>query len=225
MGSTAHHLDRSRHYLNFVVPNVVAGDYPRAARALCRSATHAVTAAAVHCRRPYHTRRHLHIVLDMLMFDGLVGYTHQRTFRQVHQLTRRCPDAWRDPSARRDLRRARRRVAALINAVTAATAARPAPLTLDTVTARYYDTQPHNRPTLAEYHAVAPSYCNNRAPSPGAGIIPYDPACSACAYRVAHPPLALRNKSPSPTKGEGQILNADGQRKSVRIENYLSQSP
>ena len=32
----AHHLNRSRHYLNFTPANIAAGDY---ARALCRSAT------------------------------------------------------------------------------------------------------------------------------------------------------------------------------------------
>ncbi len=42
----SHHLDRSQHYLNFVPGNLAAGDCARAARAMARSASHAVTVAA-----------------------------------------------------------------------------------------------------------------------------------------------------------------------------------
>ncbi len=55
----AHHLNRSRHCLNIAPANIAAGDYARAARAFCRSASHAVTAAAVHWHHRRDTRRRL----------------------------------------------------------------------------------------------------------------------------------------------------------------------
>ena len=80
---------------------------------------------------PHNTRRRLHIVLSMLMFNGLLEYRHHRTFRHVYELS----DIFARPSvtdsslsdALRRLRRARRRVFRLIAAVTAAMAADPNP--------------------------------------------------------------------------------------------------
>ena len=73
----AHHLNRSRHCLNFTPANIAAGDYARAARALCRSASHAVTAAAVHWHHRRDTRRRLRLVVKAPVFDGHLRYTHR----------------------------------------------------------------------------------------------------------------------------------------------------
>ncbi len=108
----------------------------RAARALRRSATHAVTAAAVHWHYPHNTRRRLHIVISRLMCDGLLENTHQRTLRQVYQLSdivagSSIPAASSVPDSLRAMRRARRRVSRLITAVTSAMVADPNPITLE----------------------------------------------------------------------------------------------
>ena len=47
-----HHLSRSHHFLNCVNADLDAGDCQRAAGALRRSASHAVTAAAVYWNYP-----------------------------------------------------------------------------------------------------------------------------------------------------------------------------
>ncbi len=74
----AHHLNRSRHYLNFIPANIAAGDYARAARALCRSVSHAVTAAAVHWHHRCHTRQRLRLVVKALVFDGPLSIAGER---------------------------------------------------------------------------------------------------------------------------------------------------
>ena len=58
------------YYLNFIPANIGAGDYARAARALCRSVSHAVTAAAVHWHHRHDTRRRLRLVVKAPVFDG-----------------------------------------------------------------------------------------------------------------------------------------------------------
>ncbi len=131
----AHHLNRSRHYLNFTPANIAAGDYARAARALCRSASHAVTAAAVHWHHRHDTRRRLHRVVKALVFDGHLRYTHERTLRQAYALPGLIADA-APAAARRLLRRARRRVSRLIAAVAAAMARQPHPPTLEQILAQ-----------------------------------------------------------------------------------------
>ena len=129
--SPDYHLSRSHHFLDLAAADLDAGDCPRAAGALARSASHAVTAAAVHWRYPHNTRRRLHIVLSMLMFNGLLEYRHHRTFRHVYELSdifarSSVTDASVTDGLRR-LRRARRRVFRLIAAVTTAMAADPNP--------------------------------------------------------------------------------------------------
>ena len=68
----AHRLNRSRHCLNFTPANIAAGDYARAARALCRSVSHAATAAAVHWHHRRDTRRRLRLFVKAPVFDGSV---------------------------------------------------------------------------------------------------------------------------------------------------------
>ena len=73
----AHHLNRSRHYLNFTPANIAAGDYARATRALCRSVSHAVTAAAVHWHHRRDIRRRLRLFVKVPVFDGRLRCTHR----------------------------------------------------------------------------------------------------------------------------------------------------
>ena len=123
-----HHLNRSQRYLDFTANDIAAGDCARAARALSRAATHAVTAAAVHWHHRHHSRRRLGVVVGALLRDGRLRAAHWRTFREVGQLPAQiaaAPDA-----ARRLLRRARRRVSRLRTAIAAAMSAQPNPPTL-----------------------------------------------------------------------------------------------
>ncbi len=68
----------------------------------------------------------------MLMFDGKLGYTHQRTFRQVYVLDDRIADA--SPAfARRILFRERRRVSELLSAIRTAMLQQPNPPTWEDI--------------------------------------------------------------------------------------------
>ena len=125
-----HHLNRSQHYLNFVPGNLAAGDCARAARALARSASHAVTAAAVHWHHRRHSRRSLTAALTDLVCNRRVAYSHLRTFRDVYRLLGRADDATPE-SSRALVRRLRRRVARLNTAIASAMSGDPNPLTLE----------------------------------------------------------------------------------------------
>ena len=135
--NAAHHLDRSRLYLGYVTRNVRAGEYNRAARALHRAATHAVTAAAVHWHQRHHSWRRLTTVLGMLVRDGLLGYRHLRAFREVLRLPALMGEATGDVAAmRRLLRRFRRRVDRLRRAIIRAMYADPNPMSLQEILAQ-----------------------------------------------------------------------------------------
>ena len=188
--SPDHHLRRSLHFLDLATADLDAGDCPRAAGALARSASHAATAAAVHWRYPHNTRRRLHLVLGMLMFNGLLEYRHHRTFRHVYELSdifarSSVPNA-SVPDGPRRLRRARRRVFRLIAAVTAAMDADPSPKTWEELNADTAVTGPPcDRPGRYEMHTTIPARCNNLSFPPGnpqRGSVVYDPAaCPKCA--------------------------------------------
>ncbi len=126
----SHHLDRSRHHLDFVPVNIAAGDYTRAASALARAASHAVTAAAVHWHSGHHSRRRLTTALAELVYSRRVAYAHLRTFRDVYRLLDQVVDAPHQ-SASKLLRRMRRRVSRLNAAIAAAIADQPEALTLE----------------------------------------------------------------------------------------------
>lgn len=135
--NAAHHLDRSRLYLGFVARSVLAGEYSRAARAVHRTAAHAVTAAAVHWHQRPCTWRRLTTVLGMLVRDGLLGYRHLRTFREVHRLPDLLAQASGDvPTMRRLLHRFRRRVDRLRRAIIRAMYADPNPMSLEEILAQ-----------------------------------------------------------------------------------------
>ena len=125
-----HHLNRSRLYLQFTQTDVAAGDYARAACALCRSASHAVTAAAVHWHHPHSNRRRLNYVMIDLTTDGLLAFAHYQTFKEVYDVPAQVADAC-PAVARRLLRRVHRRVARLIVAVEQAMSSQPNPMTLE----------------------------------------------------------------------------------------------
>ena len=120
----AHHLERSRHYLNFVPGNISAGDYNRAAKALTRAAGHAATAAAVHWHHGHYSRRRLTTALFGLVYEGRLAHSHLRAFRDVYQLPQRIA-ASTPAVARRLLRRFRRQVSRLIAAIASAMAGQP----------------------------------------------------------------------------------------------------
>ncbi len=129
--NAAYHLDRSQLYLGFVTRDVRAGDYRRAARAIHRAATHAATAAAVHWHRSHCSWRRLTTELVALVHDGLMDYRHLRAFRQLYRLPDMLADAKNDVTAlRRLLRRARRRVLRLHQAVKRAMTLVPNPMSV-----------------------------------------------------------------------------------------------
>ena len=126
----AHHLNRSRCYLDFVPGNLAAGDWARAALALARAASHAVTAAAVHWHNRHYSRRRLTTVLGELVYDRRVAHAHLRTFRDVYRLLDDVADVTPD-TARTMIRRMRRRVSRMLAAVAAAIAGQPYVPTLE----------------------------------------------------------------------------------------------
>ena len=141
--NAAHHLDRSRLYLGFVTQNVLAGEYDRAARAVHRAASHAVTAAALHWHQRHHSWHRLTLVLGMLVRDGRIGYRHLRTFREVLRLPALLDEASGNvPALRRLLRRFRRRVDRMRREITRAMLADPNPLSLEEILAQLAVSQP-----------------------------------------------------------------------------------
>ena len=126
----AHHIDRSRHHLGWVPIDLAAGDYNRAAKALARAASHAVTAAAMHWKQPFRnlTRRRLNMVLfELRRMDQIDSGPHLRTLRQVYRLPADLADADSPAAARRLIRRSRMRVRRLREAIVAAVAGRGKP--------------------------------------------------------------------------------------------------
>lgn len=152
--NAAHHLDRSRLYLGFVTQNVLAGEYDRAARAVHRAATHAVTAAAVHWHQRHYSWRRLTTALGMLVRDGLLGYRHLRTFREVLRLPALMGEATVDVAAmRRLLRRFRRRVDRMRRAIIRAMHADPNPMSLEEILAQL---QPPSADPISHTPALVP---------------------------------------------------------------------
>ena len=126
----SHHLDRSRRYLDFVPGNIAAGDFARGAKALARSVSHAVTAAAAHWHHGHHSRRRLTTVLTDLVFSDRIAYAHLSTFRDVYRLLDQVADAT-PQRARQAVGRMRRRVSRLIAAIARAIAGEPYVPTLE----------------------------------------------------------------------------------------------
>ena len=152
--NAAHHLNRSRLYLGFVTQNVQAGEYDRAARAVHRAAAHAVTAAAVHWHQRHYSWRRLITALGMLVRDGLLGYRHLRTFREIPRLPDLLAQASGDVAAVRQLlRRFRRRVDRLRRAIIRAMYADPYPVSLEEFLAQL---QPPSADPISNTSALVP---------------------------------------------------------------------
>ena len=131
--NAAHHLDRSQLYLGYVTGDVRAGDYHRAARAIHRAASHVATAAAVHTHQDSYSWRRMTTVLGGFVRGSQIDYRHLRTFREVYRLPAMLAEAEAngdDTAIRALLRRARRRVQRLHQAVALAIARDPNPLSL-----------------------------------------------------------------------------------------------
>ena len=180
--NAAHHLDRSQLYLGFVTRDVRAGEYHRAARAIHRAATHAATAAAVHWHHNHYSWRRLTTALAGLVRDGLIDYRHLRAFRQLYRLPHMLADAAGDVAAlRRLLRRARRRVLRLRQAVARAITSDPNPLSVQDYLAlcqadspaRRLDSHPKPITTMGEYRRALRLYV-----PPGTDNHPLD--CNCC---------------------------------------------
>ncbi len=183
--NAAHHLERSQLYLGFVTRDVLGGEYHRAARAVHRAATHAATAAAIHWHHRHYSLRRLNTALSGLVRDGLMGYRHLRTFREVHRLTDLLAEAGDDMAAVRALlRRARRRVERLRQAVVLAMARDPNPLSIADYLARKESGDPAFQPepspppitTMGEYRRALGLYV-----SQGTENHPLD--CNCCRIR------------------------------------------
>ena len=128
MGTVPHHQAQARRFLKLARADLNAGHGPRAANALARAASHAVTAAVRHWNptlRP--TRRKLTNAFFALAFAGQVTHGGVRTFRQIYRLPAAAAAGAADSrAAHQMLRRARNRVSALLRSVAQAIAGRPA---------------------------------------------------------------------------------------------------
>ena len=132
MGSVIHHQARSAAFLDRA-RSAGTDDVNDAAAALRRSACHAATALAVHAGMPHNTRRRLEIALHAYVAQGQLSRSHIKTFRQLHSFPEYLASAAARPGKTIGgrgcpLRRLRRRVAALLNDVTAIIAGNPRPV-------------------------------------------------------------------------------------------------
>jgi len=151
MGSVPHHQDQAGRFLTLARCDYNAGEYSRAANALARAASHAATAALVHCgqlRQP--SRRKLTNTLFLLAHGGSISNGVVRTFRCIYQLPQRLAAA--EPGQRPALcRRARNGVARLIRAVAGAIPGHP-------VSGRGRRPRPRPAPTCVSEIIALPDY-------------------------------------------------------------------
>ena len=128
MAAVPHHQAQARRFLVLARADCNAGDFSRAANALARSASHAATAASLHTNS-FHTRgttrRRLTNWLFCLAHEGRMPFGVVKTFRRIYDLPARLAVASDYAGARRLVRRARNRVAAMIRAVERAVAGSP----------------------------------------------------------------------------------------------------
>ena len=117
MGSVHHHQAQARRFLSLARSDHNAGEYPRAANALARAASHAATAVVVHeadLRR--RSRRKLTNRLFALAWEGRISNGCVRAFRNIYTLAERLAVASAG-DARRLSRQARNRVAMLVRSL------------------------------------------------------------------------------------------------------------
>ena len=237
MGTVPHHQAQARRFLKLARADLNAGDGPRAANALARAASHAVTAAARHWNptlRP--TRRKLTNAFFALAFAGQITHGSVRTFRQIYRLPAVIAAAADSRLTHRMLRRARNRVSALLRSVaqaiagrghrirrqSAATPAVPAPA----------ETAPPDITSVADIRAL-PNYAaivadHNLAGIPMAKIpdphnfyqMGYYPRPCSCHPQTRQTPAAVNAITLAPP-----WQNALAQTLGVKIPNQLSLLP
>ncbi len=111
------------------------GDTDRAAEALRRSASHAVTAAAVHWHYPYRSRRFLANALRTFVIERNLDESHLHTFQAVYEVNPQALQSLGRFAACRRLNKLRRLVARLKSDLDQAIASDPNPPTLDQIMA------------------------------------------------------------------------------------------
>ena len=114
IGTVNHHRNRSRYFLNRAFTHLAFGRTDLGINALRRSASHAVTAAAINWGRPHSTRRRLMTALYCVICDGGITSGHIRTFREVYAVTNGWLDTLEPKPRRLALVRMHRRVRRLV---------------------------------------------------------------------------------------------------------------
>lgn len=142
MGTVPHHQAKAHEFLNRADCAIAAHDplipsrskdslipsssKEEAAAALCRAASHIITALAVHYGCKHNSRPRLEFVLHAAIADDLLNRSHLQTFRQIYTLPAALVAG--DSPAGILLRRMRRRVAALIASVNGILRGEPKPV-------------------------------------------------------------------------------------------------
>ena len=116
MGTVPHHQAKAADFLRRADRAIADLDPTEAATALRRSASHAATALAVHYGCKHNSRRRLEFALHVALADQCLSRSHLKTFRQTCHLLTAIP-AWIGLAVTIPLRRLRRRVAAMLTAV------------------------------------------------------------------------------------------------------------
>ncbi len=125
IGTTTRHLQQSHRYFDLASYHIAANEPLQGWDALRRSATHAVTAAAVHWRLSHHSRRRLITALEIVIFDCALPRSHLRAFRELCLLTPKRIEAMGPRVALQTLFRLRRRMRRLIARLERVIAAKP----------------------------------------------------------------------------------------------------
>ena len=146
IGTVYHHQQHSRRHLNRARVNLAFGDTQRAADAVRRSASHAVTAACVHWHYPHRSRRLLTNALISFIFDLRLATAHLDTFVDVYSVGPNWQRSVDHPDALRHLTLLRKRVANLATDLNDAIAADPNPPTLAQTIAAIQSQPAHGEP-------------------------------------------------------------------------------
>ena len=145
MGTISHHQAKAREFLRRADRAIATRDPAATAAALRRAATHMTTALAVHQGWRHKSQRQLETVLHANVACDNLSRSHLKTLRHVHTMSQQAdsptqssrPNGSDHPGAscgtgppladrcKNDVRRMRRRVAALISHALALIAGRP----------------------------------------------------------------------------------------------------
>ena len=128
MATVEFHQDKAVAFLQRADHAIADLDPIRAAVALRRALTHALTALAVHDGCNHNSRRQLEQVMYSNIFRQRLKRDHLKTFRQVHSIADHLASAHRSGDPAVPLRRMRRRVKSCIVDCAAAIAGQPKPV-------------------------------------------------------------------------------------------------